>query len=180
MQPAACPPNLPCTSELTAAGMWALMAETVERRGAGCWDPSTMTTFKMSHTRVRCKDNNAAICIRVSTPTQTFNPTLFSVRNARNLAWPFDCKKRRAPFLKKQRGILGVGSDGQESFLFDAFSPSVFSHERRQCEKLGCCSDGTTCVGSPSIWLIIRTLCATEMKKDRELIAMERKRVQLN
>lgn len=173
MQPAACPPNLACTSEL-AAGMW----ETAETRGTGCSDSSTMATFKMSHTRVHCKDNTATICITERPPRSRHFTPLFSVWGMSGiLACPFDCKKRRAPFLKKQRGILGVGSDGQAPFPLMLFLPSVFSHERRHCEKFGCCSNGATCVGSLTIWLIIRPFCTAETKKeDTELIAKEKKK----
>lgn len=114
MQPAARPPNLACTSEPAAAGG---MSGTAETRGTGCWDPSTMSTFKMSHTRVHCKDNTATICITERPPRSRHFTPLFSVSGMPGiLACPFDCKKRRAPFLKEQRGILGVGSDGQAPF----------------------------------------------------------------
>lgn len=116
-------PHLWAGCSTTAARMWAFLAETVERRGTGCGVSSTMTTFKMSHTRVHCKDNTAAICITERPPRRRHFTPLFSLSGMSGiLAWPFDCKKRRAPFLKEQRGILGVGSDGQGPFSLMFFS----------------------------------------------------------
>lgn len=122
---------------------------------------------------------------RASTLTQTFHSALFSVRNVRNPSSAIRLlkkkKKKRASFLKEQRGIFAAGSDGQGDFPLMLFVPSVFNHEGRQCEKLGCCSNGATSVGSPSIWLIIRTLCAAQTKKDTELIVEgKRESVKLN
>lgn len=154
------------------------MWETVERRGAGCWDPSTMTTFKMSHTRVHCKDNTAAIYITERPPRRRHFTPLFSVWGMSGiLAWPFDCKKKEGSLSKGTEGNLGSREWWSGSVLFDAFFlPSVFSHERRHCEKFGCCSNGATCVGSPLYMADHKSSLYSEMERRHRINCNGRKK----
>lgn len=99
---------------------------------------------------------------RVSIPTQTLLPALFSFRNVRNPSLPICLLKKEGFLSKGTEGNLRI--DGQACFPL-----MVFCHlclvMSEDTEKFGCNSNGTTCVGSPFIWLIIRPLCTAKMKK---------------
>lgn len=135
--------------------------------------PLTMTTFKMSHTCVHRKDNTAAICITDCHPDADISLRSLSVSGMWGiLAWPFDCKKkkkRRAPFLKEQRGLLGVGSDGQGPFSLmlsiPPTSPPRLTMSEDSVKSRGAAPMALLLWDLPSIWLIRRPLCAAEMKK---------------
>lgn len=126
-------------------------------KGPGCWDPSTMTTFKMSHTRVRYKDNDAAICITECALRRRHLTPLFSVSGMPGiLAWPFDCKKKHGSLSEETEGHFG-------SWEWWSGILSLWCLWAKTMRKVG-----VLLWWSLSIWLIIRTLCATEMQKKRK------------
>lgn len=116
------------------------MWETVKRRAH--WLPGPINNDHLQTVTYTCalqRQYRHNLYNRASTPMQTFHPALFSLRNVRNPSLPIWLYKEGGlSFLKKQRGILGVGSDGQDAFpLMLFFLPSVFSHERRHRTTLG-------------------------------------------
>ena len=91
--------------------------------GTGWWDPSTMSTFKMSHIHVHSKDNTAAICI-TEHPAHCRHLTLFlsGLGMSRIIAWLFDCEKGGLPFWRNRGESWELEVIVRVLFLWSFFS----------------------------------------------------------